>query len=175
MSIYDQVAEGLGDRDAVFDAYVQALKEDPSRYRGDAAKMEAWAKGASGGAAEIAPDASGSEGQQALARIAARVAAGEFSYNKFFAVGLFRLLELAGAKDPKALGALVASLGLRQDAVNRDLMTYKGVLSKLSAAKEMMEEYLAREKRKEAARLAEKAAAAAPAATTPAVADTPSA
>lgn len=44
----------------------------------------------------------------------------------------------AEAKDPKALNSLVKAMNANPDAVNRDLMTYKGVLSKLNAAKEMM-------------------------------------
>lgn len=120
---------------------------------------------------------------------------GKFLYTKFFAVGLFRLVELtgagrrrraarhacscergraegqatvarrrwppppvgtstlsptpppcpttppprpAGSKDPKTLTGLVKALGLSQERVNADLMTYKGVLSKLESAKEIM-------------------------------------
>ncbi len=43
-----------------------------------------------------------------------------------------------GSKDPKTLTGLVKALGLSQERVNADLMTYKGVLSKLEAAKEIM-------------------------------------
>ncbi len=46
-------------------------------------------------------------------------------YSKFLAIGLFRLLELVGAKDPKALESVAKSLSLRPEAVNRDLLTYK--------------------------------------------------
>jgi hypothetical protein len=41
----------------------------------------------------------------------------------------------------------VKALGLSQERVNADLMTYKGVLSKLEAAKEIMKEFIAREKK----------------------------
>ena len=41
------------------------------------------------------------------------------------------------------------SLGLRQDLVNRDLLLYKSILSKMSAAKELMAEFLDREQRKQ--------------------------
>ena len=75
--------------------------------------------------------------QKQLADIASRAKEDKFLYTKFFAIGLFRLLELTGAKDPKALGNLVKAMNVRQESVNRDLMTYKGVLSKLSAAKEV--------------------------------------
>lgn len=70
-----------------------------------------------------------------------------------------RLLELTGAKDPKALEALVTALNVSPSAVNRDLLTYKNVLSKLAAAKELLREVFEREKRKAEEREAEKAAA----------------
>lgn len=54
---------------------------------------------------------------------------------------------VAGSKDPKSLSSLVKALGLSQERVNADLMTYKGVLSKLEAAKEIMKEFIAREKK----------------------------
>lgn len=77
------------------------------------------------------------QSQKLLASIADRAKDGKFLYTKFFAIGLFRLLELTGAKEPQALGNLVKTMNVQQDAVNRDLMQYKGVLSKLSAAKEV--------------------------------------
>jgi flagellin-specific chaperone FliS len=43
-------------------------------------------------------------------------------------------------------------VGVRLEPVNKDLMLYKGVLSKLSVAKELMRDYLVREKRKQAER-----------------------
>ena len=36
-----------------------------------------------------------------------------------------RLLELTGAKDPKALEAMVSAMNISQESVSRDLMTYK--------------------------------------------------
>lgn len=55
----------------------------------------------------------------------------------------------AGAKDPKALETLVNSMNVKTESVNRDLTAYKGILSKLNAAKELMAELMAREKRKQ--------------------------
>lgn len=161
VSVFDQIAEGLDEklREPIFNAYIEALDEDPKQYRKDAEALEAWASGLSS-ADEVKADASGSLGQQVLAQVADNVASGKFCYSKFFAIGLFRLLELTGAKDPKALAGLVQAVGVRQDMVNRDLTTYKGVLSKLGAAKELAEEYIARERRKQAEREAEKKAAA---------------
>lgn len=158
-SIFEQILDGLpqAERDAVFDAFVTALQEDPARYRADAAKLESWAAQQ----AVVTPDPDGDEVQQALARVAGRISQGAFLYTKFFAVGLFRLLELTGSKDPKSLSALVSALGVPQDRVTADLTTYKGVLSKLQAAKEIMREFLEREKKKAAERLAAKAEGAA--------------
>lgn len=45
--------------------------------------------------------------QQQLAEIAARVEGGEFFYTRFFAIGIFRLLELTESRDPKALESLI--------------------------------------------------------------------
>lgn len=159
VSIFEQILGGLpeAEREAVFDAFIYALQEDPAQYRKDAAAMEEWARSQSA----ITPDAAGSEQQQALARVAAAAGDGKFLYTKFFAVGLFRLVELTGSKDPKSLAGLVKALNLSQERVNADLMTYKGVLSKLEAAKEIMKEFLAREKQKRAEREAEKARKAA--------------
>ncbi|KAL4513587.1 hypothetical protein Ndes2526A_g07543 [Nannochloris sp. 'desiccata'] len=151
-SIFDQVLAGLpdGERDEVFTAFITALQEDPKQYRADASKLEEWARGASPEA--VTPNADGSEGQKVLAKVAEACKANSFLYTKFFAIGLFRMLELAGGKDPKALGAVVAALGIPQERVNADLLTYKGVLSKLKAAKEIMKEFIEREKRKTAER-----------------------
>lgn len=162
VSVFDQILDSFdaGERAKVFDAYVTALGEDPRRYRADAERLEAGAKAAAGPDA-LAPDASGSDVQQALAKVAEASAARKLAYNKFFAIGLFRLLELTGAKEPAALERLVKSVGARPEAVNKDLLLYKGILSKLAAAKELMKEFLEREKKKAAEREAAKAAKAA--------------
>lgn len=168
-SIFEQVLGGLpeGEQQQVFNAYTIALDEDPEKYRSDAERLEAWAKSLSS-ATEIKPDAEGDAVQKALADIASRAAAGQFQYTKFFAVGLFKLLEQAGAKDPKVLADLTKSLNVSLEAVNRDLKLYKGILSKLSAAKELMAEVMEREKKKQAEREAAKAAQAAQSEETPA-------
>lgn len=156
-SVFDQVLQGLPEAEQldVFNAYIRALDEDPEQYRADAAKLEEWAA-AAGSAEALVPSAEGSECQKMMAGIADKVKSNSFLYTKFFAVGLFRMLELAGGKDPKALGALVEGLGIRLERVNADLVTYKGILSKLQAAKEIMKEFIEREKKKQAEREAAK-------------------
>lgn len=46
--------------------------------------------------------------QKLLAKIAARTESGKFFYTRLFAIGLFRLLEITEARDPKALESLVS-------------------------------------------------------------------
>lgn len=158
VSVFDQVLEQVDDseRSAIFNAYIASLGEDAETFRKDAAQLEAVA----GSMTSLAPEGD-NEVQKALAEVAAKSADAKFNYNRFFAIGLFRLLELTGAKEPAALEALVKAVGVNVEAVNRDLKTYKGVLSKLSVAKELMKDFLEREKRKQAEREAEKAAKAA--------------
>lgn len=160
VSVMEQVLDAFSDdadRKGVFDAYVASLGEDPAAYRRDAQALEALAKEA-GSPDALSPDASGNELQRALADVAARTASGDFQYNKFLAIGLFRLLELTGAKEPAALDRLVKAVGVKPDSVSKDLLLYKGVLSKLSVAKELMRDFVERERRKQAERDAEKAA-----------------
>jgi hypothetical protein len=76
--------------------------------RKDAKKLEEWAAAQSGGGiAEFA----GKDGEveAVLKDIAERAAGtGTFHYSRFFAIGLFRLLECANASDP----AILESVGL---------------------------------------------------------------
>ncbi|KAG2424022.1 hypothetical protein HXX76_014846 [Chlamydomonas incerta] len=161
VSVYEQILESLSaeERAAIFKAYVDALGENADTYKRDAQALEQAANGLT--PESLHPDANGNDVQKALASIATHSAAGTFSYNKFVAIGLFRLLELSGAKEPSALEKLVKAVGVKPEAVNRDLLMYKGVLSKLAAAKELMREFVEREKRKQAERDAAKAAKAA--------------
>ena len=101
----------------IFNAYIRALNEDPEVYRRDAARLEAAAE------AMTSSDKLGPEGelevQKALAKVKAMTASGKFAQNKFFSIGLFRLLEITGAKEPAALEALVSSLGAKLEGVNK--------------------------------------------------------
>merc|ERR1712023_455293 len=92
--------------DQLFESYIGALSETPGTYRADQASLEEWAKSKS--AADIAPKADGDQFEKILAGISDN--SENFLYSKFFSIGLFRMLELTGAKDPKALENLVTSL-----------------------------------------------------------------
>ena len=118
VSVYDQIMEGMPseERAKIFAAYLSSLGEDAAKYRADAERMEQQAA-ASGDS--LTPSDSGNDVQKCLARVAGLAAEGKFGYNRFFAIGLFRLLELTGAKEPAALERLVKAVGVRAESVNK--------------------------------------------------------
>lgn len=150
VTVYDQLMEGYPsdeDRDAIFQAYINALKEDPEQYRIDAKRLEEWARSQT---ATSLVDFSSREGEVegTLKDIAERAGNGSFSYSRFFAIGLFRLLELSNATQPTILEKLCAALKVDKRSVDRDLDVYRNLLSKLVQAKELLKEYVDREKKK---------------------------
>ena len=159
VSVFDQLYEGFPseeEKGKIFAAFLGALGEDAAQTRADAEKLGA-----------LAASASGVEDLKAapiFASMASQAATGKLNYTKCLAIGMFRMLELAKATDPKALEALVEASGASQKKVSGDLAMYKGLLSKLAAAKELQEEFLERERRKTAERLAKKEASSEPAA-----------
>lgn len=147
VTVYDQLMEGYPsdeDRDAIFQAYIKALKEDPQQYRIDAQKLEEWARAQTASSlVEFTSREGDVEGM--LQDIAERAGGkGSFSYSRFFAVGLFRLLELANATEPTILEKLCAALNVNKRSVDRDLDVYRNLLSKLVQAKELLKEYMDR-------------------------------
>ncbi|KAJ8466906.1 hypothetical protein OPV22_029458 [Ensete ventricosum] len=151
VTVYEQLMEGYSDsedRDAIFNTYIQALKEDPDQYRSDARKLEEWAR-AQTAASLVEFSSREGEIEGTLKDISERVEGkGNFSYSRFFAIGLFRLLELANATEPADLEKLCAALKINKRSVDRDLDVYRNILSKLVQAKELLKEYVDREKKK---------------------------
>ncbi|KAJ0428338.1 putative protein Thf1 [Helianthus annuus] len=151
VTVYDQLMDGYpseDDREAIFQAYVKALNEDPQQYRDDAQKLETWAR-AQNASSLVDFSSKTGEVEDMLKDIAERAGGnGSFSYSRFFAVGLFRLLELSNATDPTILEKLCAALNINKKSVDRDLDVYRNLLSKLVQAKELLKEYVEREKKK---------------------------
>lgn len=151
VTVYEQLMEGYPsneDRDAIFRSYIQALNEDPEKYRSDARKLEEWARAQN---ATSLVDFASREGEveNILKNVAERAQGkGNFSYSRFVAIGLFRLLELANATEPAVLEKLCAALNINKPSVDRDLDVYRNLLSKLVQAKELLKEYVDREKKK---------------------------
>eukprot|EP01023_Acetabularia_acetabulum_P058401 TRINITY_DN68_c0_g1_i1.p2 TRINITY_DN68_c0_g1~~TRINITY_DN68_c0_g1_i1.p2 ORF type:complete len:285 (+),score=63.97 TRINITY_DN68_c0_g1_i1:109-963(+) len=157
-SAFDQILDGyeFEGKEEIFEAFTRAVNLDPGQIRGDQKMMEEWVSKA-GGWENVLPKADGSEGQQKMMALVNRIQEGNFQYTKFFAVGMFRVLELAGAKDTKALEDLIQALGVDQSKVGKDLTIYRNILSRMSAAKELMKEMLDRERKKQAEKEAAKA------------------
>ncbi|KAF5726417.1 protein THYLAKOID FORMATION1 chloroplastic [Tripterygium wilfordii] len=156
VTVYDQLMEGYPsdeDRDAIFQAYIKALNEDPEKYRADAQKLEEWARAQTANSLlEFASREGEIEG--ILKDIAERAGSKEsFSYSRFFAIGLFRLLELANASEPTILEKLCAALNVSKRSVDRDLDVYRNLLTKLVQAKELLKEFVDREKKKQEERV----------------------
>ncbi|CAJ2660407.1 protein THYLAKOID FORMATION1, chloroplastic-like [Trifolium pratense] len=151
VTVYDKLMEGYSseeERDVIFKAYINALKEDPEQYRIDAQKLEEWAR-TQNSTSLVEFSSKEGEIEGILKDIAQRAGGkGEFSYSRFFAVGLFRLLELANATEPTILDKLTAALNIDKKSVDRDLDVYRMLLSKLVQAKELLKEYIDREKKK---------------------------
>ncbi|KAL2938040.1 Protein THYLAKOID FORMATION 1 chloroplastic [Bienertia sinuspersici] len=148
VTVYDQLMDGYpsdADRNAIFEAYIKALQEDPEQYRKDAQKMEDWARSQTKLIEFLSREG---EIDDVLKDIAERAGNGNFSYSRFFAVGLFRLLELANASEPTILEKLCSALNVNKKSVDRDLDVYRNLLSKLVQAKELLKEYVEREKKK---------------------------
>uniref|UniRef100_A0A1D1XCS7 Protein THYLAKOID FORMATION1, chloroplastic n=1 Tax=Anthurium amnicola TaxID=1678845 RepID=A0A1D1XCS7_9ARAE len=150
VTVFDQLMEGYpsnDDRETIFRAYIKALKEDPDRYRSDGQKLEEWARLQNANSLVGFPSREG-EVEEILKNIAERAERGSFSYSRFFAIGLFRLLELANASEPTILEKLCSALNVSKRSVDRDLDVYRNLLSKLVQAKELLKEYVDREKKK---------------------------
>ncbi|KAL2328283.1 hypothetical protein Fmac_021710 [Flemingia macrophylla] len=156
VTVYEQLMEGYPsdeDREAIFQAYIQALNEDPEQYRVDAKKLEEWAR-AQNPTSLVEFSSREGEVEGLLKDIAERAGGkGDFSYSRFFAIGLFRLLELANAMEPTILEKLCAVLNVNKRSVDRDLDVYRNLLSKLVQAKELLKEYVDREKKKREERI----------------------
>ncbi|XP_044466807.1 protein THYLAKOID FORMATION1, chloroplastic-like [Mangifera indica] len=150
VTVYDRLMEGYPsdeDREIIFQAYIKSLNEDPEQYRIDAQKLEEWARAQN---ANSLVEFSSREGEVEgiLKEIAERATNGSFSYSRFFAIGMFRLLELANATEPLVLEKLCRALNINKRSVDRDLDVYRNLLSKLLQAKELLKEYVEREKKK---------------------------
>ncbi|CAH9071433.1 unnamed protein product [Cuscuta epithymum] len=163
VTVYDRLMEGYPteeDKETIFRAYITALNEEPDQYRIDAQKLEAWASAQN---ANSLVEFSSREGEveNILKDISKRAATKDgFSYSRFFAVGLFRLLELSNATEPTILEKLCAALNVNKQSVDRDLDVYRNLLSKLVQAKELVKEYVAREKKKREERESQKSSEA---------------
>jgi photosystem II biogenesis protein Psp29 len=150
----------------IFNAIIQAVEQDPPRYRQDAARLKALAqslpaKDLIAGISQTTPlyqDADLQAQLQAIAQSAAsnnNAQNSNFKYSRLFAIGLFSLLELADAELVKddnqrneALKTIAEGLNLSLDKLNKDLELYRSNLDKMTQALIVMEDMLAADRKK---------------------------
>eukprot|EP00475_Leptophrys_vorax_P028881 TRINITY_DN42065_c0_g1_i1.p1 TRINITY_DN42065_c0_g1~~TRINITY_DN42065_c0_g1_i1.p1 ORF type:complete len:286 (+),score=32.89 TRINITY_DN42065_c0_g1_i1:114-971(+) len=162
VTVFDQLLDGFpssAEREAIFKAYIEALNEEPTTYRADAERLEKWAAELATSASLVDFMAGDGPVERDLKGIAERAKSGTFHYSRFFAVGLFRLLEITKESEPSTVEKLCVNLGIPVMSVNRDLDVYRGLLGKLTQAKELQREFISRENKKREEREKEKAEA----------------
>eukprot|EP00249_Psilotum_nudum_P017407 c26307_g1_i1 orf=548-1459(+) len=163
VTVFDQLMDGypnIHDKETIFRSYIESLKEDPDQYRNDGQKLEQWGS-VQNAESIVSFHARDGEVESVLKDISVRAGGeGTFHYSRFFAIGLFRLLEKANATDPVVLEQFCKALNVSKLSVDRDLDTYRNLLSKVFQAKELLKEYIEREKKKQAERESSKASEA---------------
>ncbi|RVW37648.1 Protein thylakoid formation 1, chloroplastic [Vitis vinifera] len=137
VTVYDQLMDGYPsdeDRDIIFQVYIKALREDPEQYRKDAQMLEEWARSQT---ASSLVEFSSKEGEVEgiLKDIAERAGGKVFSQLSS---------QLCSSKFEK----LCAAFNISKRSVDRDLDVYRNLLTKLVQAKELLKEYVDREKKK---------------------------
>jgi photosystem II biogenesis protein Psp29 len=168
VTTFDRFMQGYKpeqDLTSIFNAMIQAIEQDPQRYRQDAAKLQALAKSLPAKdliawVSQTTPldqDADLQAQLQAIAQSAAPNADADkpFKYSRLFAIGLFSLLEIADSelvKDDQqrneAIKAITEGLNLSPDKLNKDLELYRSNLDKMAQALIVMEDMLAADRKK---------------------------
>jgi photosystem II biogenesis protein Psp29 len=157
MGSYDKMVGGE-QSDKIFSAFLKAVGLDPSKVKGDADAITAWAKAPS--PAAILAQMEGKEAPSETKAAEAFKTIKSSLYSATFSVGLFKIMELAGVETSKAnVEEWAKALEITPSKSTSDLETYKQNKKKLQAAEEMMREVEIREKKKMAQRLEEKAKA----------------
>jgi photosystem II biogenesis protein Psp29 len=169
VTTFDRFMQGYQpeqDQASIFNAIIQAVEQDPQRYRQDAARLQAVAHSLPAKDlidwisqnTQLDQDADLQAQLQAIAQSAAPKANDHnpnFKYSRLFAIGLFSLLELADSelvKDDKqrneALKAIAQGLHLAEEKLTKDLELYRSNLDKMAQALIVMADMLAADRKK---------------------------
>lgn len=153
-----------GQAEPIFDATVSALDMDPATLKADAATALAWAEGKTEAELEAMFAEPGTD--QVGSAITAVKANDNFLYTRVFGVGMFTLMNTVGIETitDDVLDTWSARAGFTSPKFQQDYELYTSSLGKLRDMEQLFKEIEIREKKKLAARLEEKAAAAAKAA-----------
>jgi photosystem II biogenesis protein Psp29 len=159
------------DKESIFNALFQAVEDDPQRYRQDAERLGALAKGLP--AKELIAWLSGATHLQGtddlVSQFQAIASNPNFKYSRLFAIGVFTLLELADSdlvKDEKqrteALKQISAALHVSDDKLQKDLDLYRSNLEKMAQALIVMADMLSADRKKRQQRAQQQGADVAP-------------
>jgi photosystem II biogenesis protein Psp29 len=159
------------DKESIFNALCQALESDPQRYKQDAQRLEALAKGLpvkdlTAWLSQTTPTDRDSDLQSQLQAIANNP---NFKYSRLFAIGIFSLLEASDpelVKDEKqrteALKSIATGLHLSDDKLNKDLDLYRSNLDKMAQALIVMADMLSADRKKREQRAQQSSTVVAP-------------
>ena len=155
VSVFDQLFEGYPKEDPnakekIFNTFMEALNQDPKKWRADAEKLSTFAS------EQTSID--GLVANPMFASMKSKVESKSLVYDKFIAIGFFRALEVSKQTSQENLKAISEASGVELEKINSDLGLYKSVLSRMNSAKELQAEVLERERRKTAERMEKKAA-----------------
>ncbi|MEA5575059.1 photosystem II biogenesis protein Psp29 [Anabaena sp. UHCC 0451] len=160
VTTFDRFMEGYQpeqDQVSIFNAIIQAVEQDPSRYRQDAARLQAIAHSlaAKDLIAWLSQSTQLDQDADLQAQLQAIAHNPNFKYSRLFAIGLFSLLELVDSelvKDDKqrneALKAIAQGLHLSEDKLSKDLELYRSNLDKMAQALIVMADMLAADRKK---------------------------
>lgn len=165
VSTYDRFMVGYepaADKEAIYQAIIEAVQGDPAQYRRDAEEIMAAAKTISGidGFKSAVNEAKSSAGGDALSGNLHKVISNpKFKYSRLFAIGLYNIIE---AIDTEALedkekrdglmDEVAESFGLNPDLLKKDIDLYRSNLEKMAQAQEVMKDMIEAEKKKQAKR-----------------------
>jgi len=165
VSTYDRFMKGYEperDRDAIYNAIVQAVEGDPAQYRRDSEEVLAAAKAISSLDAfkSAVDEAKSSPGGDALSGNLNKIIANpKFKYSRLFSIGLYNILEAIDSealqdkeKREPLLNELAEAFELNADLFKKDVELYRSNLVKMAQAQEVMKDMIEAEKKKQAKR-----------------------
>lgn len=166
VTAFDRFMEGYlpeSDKESIFNALIQALQDDPQRYRAEAQRLQEFAQTLS--VKDIVSwvnESANSEGANDLQGYFHRIATNsQYKYNRLFAIGLFTLIEQADPQaiedkeaTEKTLAQLASGLNIPQEKLQKDLELYRSNLEKLMQARTVMDEITQAERKRREQRAA---------------------
>ncbi|GJQ15866.1 hypothetical protein GpartN1_g7657.t1 [Galdieria partita] len=144
------------EKEKLFDSICKALLLDYERMKEDASRMEQWTKARTEGDVLQAIE---SGGDDPIANLLHSIQQNDwFVYSRLFGLGLVRMMELCeGEANSERCKKWASALHISSLKLEQDLDTYQQSLERLKQAEQLFAELEARQKKKLAEKLAERA------------------